>query len=214
MFCQYDCKILEKRNNKLYLFTISTVGTKKLKHSILNIEYLGWNVRNPLHLYESYLNSPFPKFVGMFSRSGSTDVFMLLAASFSMFGGRTLSQKKVLTILFVWACLKKWFHWSLYGADKWNLDIEICYFCCSQFFDVRRKDFWEMFIHHQTTIALMMFRFLKSKKKMMFKILKSYKKLGKHCYFSWTTHSHRIGTLVLIVHDCADHLLELAKMFR
>ena len=32
--------------------------------------------------------------------------------------------------------------------------------------------------------------------------------------FSWTTHSHRIGTLVLIVHDCADHLLELAKMFR
>ena len=45
-----------------------------------------------------------------------------------------------------------------------------------------------MFIHHNTTIALMM--------------------------FSWTTHSHRIGTLVLIVHDCADHLLELAKMFR
>ena len=60
--------------------------------------------------------------------------------------------------------------------------------CFSQFFDVRRKDFWEMFIHHNTTIALMM--------------------------FSWTTHSHRIGTLVLIVHDCADHLLELAKMFR
>ena len=58
----------------------------------------------------------------------------------------------------------------------------------SQFFDVRRKDFWEMFIHHNTTIALMM--------------------------FSWTTHSHRIGSLVLIVHDCADHLLELAKMFR
>ena len=50
------------------------------------------------------------------------------------------------------------------------------------------QDFWEMFIHHNTTIALMM--------------------------FSWTTHSHRIGTLVLIVHDCADHLLELAKMFR
>jgi ceramide synthetase len=27
----------------------------------------------------------------------------------------------------------------------------------TQFFDVRRKDFWEMFIHHLTTIALMGF---------------------------------------------------------
>ena len=53
-----------------------------------------------------------------------------------------------------------------------------------------------------------------SQVKMMFKILKSERKLRKHWYFSWTTHSHRIGTLVLIVHDCADHLLELAKMFR
>ena len=25
---------------------------------------------------------------------------------------------------------------------------------CSQFFDVKRKDFWEMFIHHNTTILL------------------------------------------------------------
>ena len=63
----------------------------------------------------------------------------------------------------------------------WSLSI-------SQFFDVKRKDFWEMFIHHNTTIILMM--------------------------FSWTTHFTRLGTLVLIVHDCTDHLLELAKLFR
>jgi len=74
-----------------------------------------------------------------------------------------------------------WVYYMVELSFYWSLSI-------SQFFDVRRKDFWEMFIHHQTTIALMM--------------------------FSWTTHSHRIGTLVLIVHDCADHLLELAKMFR
>ena len=55
-------------------------------------------------------------------------------------------------------------------------------------FDVKRKDFWEMFIHHQATIAL----------------------IG----FSWTTHFVRIGTLVLIVHDCGDPLLELAKLLR
>jgi len=74
-----------------------------------------------------------------------------------------------------------WVYYMVELSFYWSLSI-------SQFFDVRRKDFWEMFIHHNTTIALMM--------------------------FSWTTHSHRIGTLVLIVHDCADHLLELAKMFR
>ena len=58
----------------------------------------------------------------------------------------------------------------------------------SQFFDVKRKDFWEMFIHHMTTITLMI--------------------------FSWSTHFIRVGTLVLLIHDSSDHLLELAKMFR
>lgn len=58
--------------------------------------------------------------------------------------------------------------------------------CISQFFDVKRKDFWQMFIHHVTTIALMA--------------------------FSWTCNLTRIGTLVLAVHDCADIFLEAGKM--
>jgi len=74
-----------------------------------------------------------------------------------------------------------WIYYMLELSFYWSLSI-------SQFFDVKRKDFWGMFIHHNATIALMM--------------------------FSWTTHFIRIGTLVLIVHDCADPLLELAKLFR
>jgi len=74
-----------------------------------------------------------------------------------------------------------WLYYMLELSFYWSLSI-------SQFFDVRRKDFWEMFVHHNTTILLMM--------------------------FSWTAHFTRIGTLVLFIHDCADHLLELAKMFR
>lgn len=74
-----------------------------------------------------------------------------------------------------------WVYYMLELSFYWSLSI-------SQFFDVKRKDFWGMFIHHNATIALMM--------------------------FSWTTHFIRIGTLVLIVHDCADPLLELAKLFR
>ena len=59
--------------------------------------------------------------------------------------------------------------------------------CISQFFDVKRKDFWEMFIHHVTTIALM--------------------------GFSWTCNLTRVGTLVLVIHDCADIFLEVIVYF-
>lgn len=53
----------------------------------------------------------------------------------------------------------------------------------SQFFDVKRKDFWQMFIHHIATISLMS--------------------------FSWIGNLTRIGSLVLFVHDSADILLEV-----
>ena len=58
----------------------------------------------------------------------------------------------------------------------------------SQFFDVKRKDFWQMFIHHIATIALM-------------------------C-FSWVGNLTRIGSLVLLVHDSADILLEVRMLER
>ena len=74
-----------------------------------------------------------------------------------------------------------WLYYMVELSFYWSLSI-------TQFFDVKRKDFWEMFIHHNTTIALMM--------------------------FSWSTHFTRVGTLVLIIHDCSDHILELAKIFR
>ena len=50
------------------------------------------------------------------------------------------------------------------------------------------QDFWEMFVHHVATLALLV--------------------------LSWTNHMHRMGSFVLMVHDFADHWLELAKLFR
>jgi len=63
------------------------------------------------------------------------------------------------------------FYWSLTGT---------------QFFDVKRKDFWQMFIHHMVTLLLMS--------------------------LSWVCNLHRVGSLVLVVHDCADIFLEAAKL--
>ncbi|KYN31831.1 LAG1 longevity assurance like protein 5, partial [Trachymyrmex septentrionalis] len=72
-----------------------------------------------------------------------------------------------------------WWYYMISMSFYWALSF-------SQFFDVKRKDFWQMFIHHIATIALM-------------------------C-FSWVGNLTRIGSLVLLVHDSADILLEAAKM--
>ncbi|XP_077985242.1 ceramide synthase 6-like [Glandiceps talaboti] len=56
----------------------------------------------------------------------------------------------------------------------------------SQFFDVKRKDFLEMFVHHVVSTMLII--------------------------FSWTVNFLRIGAIVLVIHDCSDVFLEAAKM--
>lgn len=74
--------------------------------------------------------------------------------------------------------------WAYYMAEMtyyWSLLI-------SQFFDIKRSDFWEMFVHHIATILLLS--------------------------LSWVCNFVRIGTLVMWVHDLSDVFLESAKMFR
>jgi ceramide synthetase len=58
----------------------------------------------------------------------------------------------------------------------------------SQFTDVRRKDFWAMFIHHIATIIL----------------------IG----YSYTVNFVRNGILVLMCHDPCDVFMEAAKLFK
>nr|CAD7573744.1 unnamed protein product [Timema californicum] len=72
-----------------------------------------------------------------------------------------------------------WWYYMISLAFYWSLTV-------SQFFDVKRKDFWQMFIHHIATISLMA--------------------------FSWVCNLHRIGTLVLVIHDCADIFLEFWRL--
>nr|CAC03512.1 LAGL protein [Suberites domuncula] len=56
----------------------------------------------------------------------------------------------------------------------------------SQFSDIRRKDFYQMCVHHIVTIALLM--------------------------FAYTVNMFQIGVLIALVHDFSDVPLELAKL--
>ncbi|CAF1553521.1 unnamed protein product [Rotaria sp. Silwood1] len=71
----------------------------------------------------------------------------------------------------------------------WYYMIELAFYWSLiflQFIDVKRKDFWQMFLHHIATIFLLS--------------------------FSYIVNFVRIGTLVLVIHDCGDYWLESGKM--
>lgn len=72
-----------------------------------------------------------------------------------------------------------WSYYMLSMAFYWSLTF-------SQFFDIIRKDFWQMFVHHILTLLLLA--------------------------LSWVCNLHRVGSLVLVIHDCADIFLDAAKL--
>ncbi|XP_028393146.1 ceramide synthase 6-like [Dendronephthya gigantea] len=86
-----------------------------------------------------------------------------------------------------------WYNYPYYHITKpiyYYYMVEASFYTsliCSQFMDVRRKDFWPMFIHHNATVVLIV--------------------------MSYVTNHVRIGCLIILVHDSADYLLEAAKVF-
>jgi hypothetical protein len=93
-----------------------------------------------------------------------------------------------------WSIRDCWYNFPFHSLTNdvwWYYMIELAYYwscIISQFFDVQRKDFWEMFLHHIATIGLLV--------------------------LSWTCNFFKVGTLVLWVHDQADVFLESAKVFK
>lgn len=79
---------------------------------------------------------------------------------------------------------------SMLESQYWYYMLEMSFYGCLLFsvaFDVKRKDFKEQIIHHLATLVLLS--------------------------FSWCVNYIRIGTLVMLVHDASDVLLESAKLF-
>uniref|UniRef100_A0A7N9AR88 Ceramide synthase 2a n=1 Tax=Mastacembelus armatus TaxID=205130 RepID=A0A7N9AR88_9TELE len=78
----------------------------------------------------------------------------------------------------------------LLTSQYWYYMIELGFYISLLFSiasDVKRKDFKEQVVHHVATILLIS--------------------------FSWLVNYIRAGTLIMLVHDAADYLMESAKMF-
>ncbi|XP_041865041.1 ceramide synthase 2 [Melanotaenia boesemani] len=79
---------------------------------------------------------------------------------------------------------------SILQSQYWYYILEMSFYGCLLFsvtFDVKRKDFREQIIHHVATLVLLS--------------------------FSWCANFIRVGTLVMLIHDASDVLLESAKLF-
>ncbi|KAJ0001901.1 hypothetical protein NQD34_001697 [Periophthalmus magnuspinnatus] len=79
---------------------------------------------------------------------------------------------------------------SMLDSQYWYYILEMSFYCSlllSVAFDIKRKDFREQIIHHCATLVLLS--------------------------FSWCVNYIRVGTLVMLVHDASDVLLESAKLF-
>ena len=91
---------------------------------------------------------------------------------------------------------------------------------------MQRKDFWEMFIHHNTTIALIALSWTAHFTRVIrstllkaqyedFCLCSSF--LDRNVFNTNvlnTLNAQQVGTLVILVHDCSDHLLEFAKLLK
>uniref|UniRef100_A0A3B4V6W1 Ceramide synthase 2a n=1 Tax=Seriola dumerili TaxID=41447 RepID=A0A3B4V6W1_SERDU len=80
--------------------------------------------------------------------------------------------------------------YPLLPSQYWYYMIELGFYLSLLFSvasDVKRKDFKEQIVHHVATILLIS--------------------------FSWLVNYIRAGTLIMLVHDASDYLMESAKMF-
>ncbi|XP_070793918.1 ceramide synthase 5 isoform X3 [Pituophis catenifer annectens] len=146
---------------------------------------LDWDVRKIQRWFRHRRNQDKPSILTKFCESMWRLTFYL---SIFIYGLRFLWSSP-----WFWDTRQCWYNYPYQPITSdiyYYYVIELAYYSSlmySQFTDIKRKDFFMMFVHHVVTSGLII--------------------------FSYINHMVRIGTLVLCLHDSADILLELAKLF-
>lgn len=103
-----------------------------------------------------------------------------------------LFEKFVLKKPWMWDTKEFWNGYPYHDISNdiyWYYTIKIGFYYAvviTQFFDVKRKDFWLMFAHHIVTILLLNFSYA--------------------CNFT------RVGSFIVLLHDCVDVWIEFGKL--
>ncbi|XP_046898356.1 ceramide synthase 2 isoform X1 [Hypomesus transpacificus] len=145
----------------------------------------GWSVRQVERWFRRRRNQDRPGVLKKFREASWRLVFYL----FAFIGGIAALHDKE----WFYDTRKVWTGFpqqSMLESQYWYYILELSFYGSLLFsvtVDVKRKDFKEQIIHHVTTLVLLS--------------------------FSWCANYIRIGTLVMLVHDASDILLESAKLF-
>lgn len=161
-------------------------SSNKISHKQIQglAKQLDWSERQVERWFRQRRQQDRPNTLKKFTESGWRFLYYLFAF---IYGCVVLWDKP-----WFWdgnACWYSYPYHALTPGIWWYYMIELSFYWSltfSQFFDIKRKDFFQMLVHHVITISLLA--------------------------FSYACNLTRIGTLVLVIHDIADIPLEAAKM--
>ncbi|XP_032807537.1 ceramide synthase 6-like isoform X1 [Petromyzon marinus] len=145
---------------------------------------LDWDVRTIQRWFRRRRNQEKPSPLAKFCESMWRFMFYLYVF---VYGLRLLSQSN-----WVWDSRQCWYnhpYQPLPSDIQYYYIVELAFYWSlmfSQFTDIKRKDFFMMFMHHLITVSLIS--------------------------FSYIVNMVRMGSVILCMHDAADFLLEAAKM--
>lgn len=145
---------------------------------------LDWSEHQVEEWIKLRLNQNKPSKVDKFCESGWRFSYYLFIFTFGVCILRNRS--------WMWDIAECWKNYPQHSRTSdiwWYYMISLAFYLSltiSQFYDVKRTDFWQMFLHHMIATSLIV--------------------------YSWSAHLFRIGSLVLLVHDFADITLEAAKL--
>uniref|UniRef100_UPI00398EDB80 ceramide synthase 6-like isoform X2 n=1 Tax=Pristiophorus japonicus TaxID=55135 RepID=UPI00398EDB80 len=185
-FLGVDCKPIQKAQQNIVLEKVfKDITTEPGKNHLTRLaKQLDWDTKKVIQWFKLRRYQDRPSLLTKFCESMWKFSFYLWAFSFSFY---YLSKSP-----WLWDSRECWYNYPFHELSfevYIHFMMEFAFYgslIFSQFFDVKRKDFVVMCVHHHVTILLLT--------------------------IAYVANMTRTGSIILLLHDAADIVLELAKM--